>query len=291
MIKFFLAILITASISWATNNKKVYLEVELEDVVGASEYEVEYKLQSESTSVQSAKSKRQSETIFKLLVEAGNYSVRTRSIADTNQSDWSDWFVLTALPDTPSINQPEQTQLFTSKKNKSAEIPLSWKKTNGAESYQLIIQNLDSNKIQTLITQKNKLGLKLPKGRFRVGLQSISNNSIKSEVVYYPDPFLVTEKKLDRIDSSVVDDQMIKWKNTSAKNINIDVYIKRFFSNEYVLLKNYSVQTEPWTIPKDLKPGEYEFRLQALSDEFENSEIEIHRLLIKPQEKDFKPQF
>ncbi len=102
---------------------------------------------------------------------------------------------------------------------------------------------------------------------------------------------MITEKKLERLDSAMVNGQAIQWKYKSHKNVKIDVYIKRFFSKDYVLLKTYESQADPWRIPKDLKPGEYQFRLQALSEEFNNSEIETHQLLIKPEEKDFKPQF
>ena len=85
--------------------------------------------------------------------------------------------------------------------------------------------------------------------------------------------------------------EAITWKNKAHKKINIDVYIKRFFSNEFVFLTTYTADSVPWQIPQDLKPGEYQFKLQALSDEFENSDIEVQNLLIKPQQKDFKPQF
>ncbi len=278
----------------ASINKKVFLEVELEDVVGATSYEVEYKLQSSKPEKQKETapvSRRQSETIFKLQVESGNYSVRTRSISQDNQSDWSEWFLLTALPDAPVISQQTQIQHFTSKKIQKADVSISWNKTNGADKYQIIIQNLDTQKTEIVNTRKNSSDLRLGKGRFRVGLQSISNNNIKSEIVYYPEPFLITDKKLDPIESSLVNDQAITWKNKAHKKINIDVYIKRFFSQEFVFLTTYSADSVPWKIPQDLKPGEYQFKLQALSDEFENSDIEVQNLLIKPQQKDFKPQF
>lgn len=280
--------------SLASINKKVFLEVELEDVVGATSYEVEYKLQSSKHEKQKENapiSRRQPETIFKLQVESGNYSVRTRSISQDNQSDWSEWFLLTALPDAPVISQKIQSQHFTSKKIQKADVSLTWNKPNGADKYQIIIQNLDTQKTEIVNTRKNSSDLRLGKGRFRVGLQSISKNNIKSEIVYYPEPFLITDKKLDPMESSLVNDQAITWKNKAHKKINIDVYIKRFFSQEFVFLTTYSAVSVPWKIPQDLKPGEYQFKLQALSDEFENSDIEVQNLLIKPQQKDFKPQF
>ncbi len=294
MIRVFFFFLISASVSLASINKKVFLEVELEDVVGATSYEIEYKLQSSKSEKQKETapiSRRQSETVFKLQVESGNYSVRTRSISQDNQSEWSEWFVLTALPDAPVISKPTQSQYFTSKKIQKADVSLTWNKPNGAEKYQIVIQNLDTQATETVNTRKNSSDLRLGKGRFRVGIQSISKNNIKSEIVYYPEPFLITDRKLDPIGSSLVNDQAITWKNKAHKKINIDVYIKRFFSNEFVFLTTYTADSVPWQIPQDLKPGEYQFKLQALSDEFENSDIEVQNLLIKPQQKDFKPQF
>lgn len=264
----------------------VGVDIELEEMPKVMLYEIE--VQSITTKKEKIQKFSQQNFLFHLKLNVGNYQMRTRIITDRAQmGPWSDWTELLARPEGVE-------QLVTTSYNRSlrkdrglAEVDLSWQKANGADNYVVWIEDLIHKKMGFKETQNSSIKLNLKLGEYKIGVQSVSKDRIRSEVRYFDNTFLVAKTKLPAIKLDRPNVNNFQWLKQKEADVKIEIYRKSFFGDKFIKIYTSKESGLNWHLPIDLKPGEYKIDFQYISEAFENGPIQRIGFVKRPGEKDF----
>ena len=218
----------------------------------------------------------------------GNYQVRTRIVSKQGETGpWSDWSELLARPE--EVNDFEIPNYnFSVRKNQAwADVNLKWSRAAGAEKYVLWVENQTTGLVVNESAKNSEAVLKLKPGEYKIGIQSVSKDGIKSKIKYVADSFFVGKTKLPKIQVRQPVAGSFKWNREAESDVKIDLYRKAFFGDKYLRVFSVKQATEAWQLTSDLQPGEYRLDFQYISDSFENGPVETLLFVKKPAEKNF----
>lgn len=270
----------------SASTRTVSVAIELEDLPDVAKYELEVsKSSGKKTKPQTFS---QNDSAFKIKLEVGNYQVRTRILSKQGETGpWSEWSELLARPEEvadfeiPNFN-------FSVRKNQAwAEVNLKWSRAAGADKYVLWIENQTTGLVVSESTKTNEALLKLKTGEYKIGIQSVSKDGIKSKIKYVPDSFFVGKTMLPKIQVRQPVAGSFKWSSEAEAEVKIDLYRKAFFGDKFLRVSSVKQSTEGWQLAADLQPGEYRIDFQYISESFENGPVETMLFVKKPAEKNF----
>lgn len=268
------------------STRSVSVAIELEDLPEVLKYELEVK--KDTWKKTPPLSFSQQEPQFKIKLDVGNYQVRTRIVSVSGEvGPWSDWSELLARPEeVAEINIPNIN--FSVRKNQTfTDVGFKWEKPAGAEKYVIWIENLSSGLVVNEAAAKNEAMLKLKPGEYRIGIQSVSKDGIKSKIKYLTDSVFVGKTMLPRIQVKQPVAGTFNWKPESEASVKVDLYRKAFFGDKYERISTVKQSADAWLMAKDSPPGEYRIDFQYISDAFENGPVESVFFLKKPDETNF----
>lgn len=281
---FFLSLLASAKSNSST--KSVSVSVELEEMPNVKTYEIEIK--KNTSKKQKQLNFSQKDSLFKIKLEVGSYQFRTRIVSIEDEAGpWSDWSELLAAPDEVAAVDIPSPNLSIRKNQATAELDLKWQKANGAEKYTVWIEDQISKTLIRENTKNNNIKLKLKLGEYKIGVQSVSKDSIRSKVKYAEDFVFVAKTQLPKIQIVQKDLNSFNWTKQRESDVKIEIYRKPFFGDKYVKVQTLKESGDKWFLPRALQPGEYKIDFQYVSDSFENGPIHTVSFLKKPDEKDF----
>lgn len=268
------------------STKTVAVEIELEELPNTDRYELE--VQRSAGKQQAPTSYSQKAAAFKIKLEVGNYQVRTRIKSMQGEvGPWSDWSELLARPEEVSaINIPNSN--FSIRKNQLfADVKLQWEKAAGAEKYIVWVENQFNNTIANEYAAKNDTTLKLKAGEYKIGIQSVSKDGIKSKIKYADNPIFIGKTMLPKIKVRQITAHSFGWDKQSESVVKIEVYRKAFFGEKFIKVQTVQQNGENWFLGSNLQPGEYRIDFQYISESFENGPIEAVNFIKKPDETHF----
>lgn len=264
----------------------VGVDVELEEMPSVRAYEIEVK----SSSILKNESKifSQKESIFKIKLNVGNYQMRTRILSiDSEVGPWSGWTELLARPETVDQLITSSYNLSIPKNDNSMDIELNWERANGADKYVVWVEDLNKKNSAFSEVVNPKIKLKLTSGEYKIGVQSISKDGIRSDIKYFDNTFFVAKTKLPQIKLDRVNATSFRWAKQKEAEVKIDIYRKAFFGEKFIKVYATKQSGELWQFPLGLKPGEYKIDFQYISETFENGPLQRISYLKKPNENDF----
>lgn len=271
------------------STKTVSVELELEEIPNVATYEIEVKKISKKN--EKVHSYSQETANFKIKIPVGNYLVRTRIKTKQDQlGPWSEWSELLARPEEVELFEMPSYNVAVSKKRQNSDVEIKWDKANGADKYVVWVEDLRTNKVVKKTSLANEFSLSLNVGEYKVGVQSVSKDGIKSEVKYYENTFYVAHAQLPAIKLQRLDRDTFKWKKEKDSDVKIEIYRKPFFGDKFVRIDTIKESGVDWRLPKSLEPGEYRLEFQYISEAFVNGPVETVSLIKKPTENDFKNQ-
>lgn len=270
-------------------SKGVVVDVELERVDGVKTYEIQ---------IQEGKTKKsfslnQSEPLFSIPLRVGKYTMRSRMKTSQETSPWSDWIPLEAPPDQVKLLEiPDK--YYISKKEKNAPILIDWGLANGAKTYRIWFEKINSQvqkekdrKIKKIETISNSFTAKLPVGVYKIGVQSISPGGIASSVTYFERQISIEYALLPKIKITQKAEDEYSWEKFESAKVRYVLSYKPFFGEEFKTVKEEVVEFEQWKIPGELVPGEYRIQFQYVSDDIQNGETETIYFVRKPKQVHF----
>ncbi|MEK6628723.1 MAG: hypothetical protein AABY53_08855 [Bdellovibrionota bacterium] len=268
------------------STKAVNVEIELEEIPNVQTYEIEVKKTSDKK--ESLQNFYQKDSFFKIKLNVGNYLLRTRMITKLSETGpWSEWTELLARPEEVNLIDLPSYDISMTKKQQAIDIVLKWQNANGADSYQIWIDDLVNKKVYKKSSRAAEASVNLKAGAYKIGVQSVSKDGIRSDIKYFENSFLVTHAQLPQIVLKRIDQNSFQWIKQDQSNVKIDIYRKAFFSDKYVKIESLKIVEDKWLLPPKLEPGEYKIDFQYTSDEFENGPIQSVSFLKKPTEKNF----
>lgn len=266
--------------------KKVIVDLELESMPNTLKYEIEVKKTSEVN--EKAVPFSQKNPNFKLKLKVGNYVVRTRVVTtDSQVSEWSDWSELLVKPEEVALDEIKEPTLSLQKNQSQAQLDLNWKRADGADKYIVVIENLETKKLTKKESTSNQIKLPLAKGEYKIGIQSISKEGMKSETRFFKESVYVADANLPQIELSQPTKTQFKWKKQKLSAVQIEILRKPFFADSYQLVNSLKQETDEWSLPKDLMPGEYKIQFQYISDFYQSGPKKEMTFIKKPVESDF----
>ncbi len=268
------------------STKTVSVAIELEEMPDVKKYEIEVK--NDNDRKKKTLNFSQKEPDFKVKLEVGNYQFRTRIISSQLEvGPWSDWSELLARPE-----QVEDLQIpalnFSLRKNEAyADVSLQWNKAAGADKYVIWIENQRNQIVANELIEGTETKLKLKTGEYKIGVQSVSKNGIKSNIKYFENSIFVAKTKLPKIQVKQNAAGTFKWVKEPEADVKIDLYRKAFFGDKYQRIQTLKESADAWLLGSELLPGEYRIDFQYISDSLENGPIETLLFVKKPDEKSF----
>ncbi len=269
-----------------TSTKAVEVEIELEEIQNTEIYEIEVK--KTSAKKEMLQSFSQQDSYFKIKLKVGNYLLRTRII--TRQAEvgpWSEWSVLLAKPEAVNLSKMASYNIAVDKNKTLANVDLKWEQASGADQYVIWVEDLVNKKVVQKKSAVNNARLDLKTGEYKIGVQSISKDGIRSDIKYFDNSFYVAYKKLPQIKLERLNFQHFKWIKQNESEVKIEIYRKAFFADKYVKIETIKERGEYWILPKSLPPGEYKIEFQYVSEAFESGPVQLISYLKKPDEIDF----
>lgn len=278
-----------ALIAQQQESKSVVVELELERVEGILNYEVQ--IQDDKT--KKSLDLKQSDPVFSIPLNVGKYKMRSRMKSKTETSPWSSWVSLEAQPDPVRLWEMPY-QYFVSKKEPAALIKINWNLANGARSYRVWFEKLSregepvkDSKIKKIETLSGSFEAKLPVGKYKIGVQSVSSGGIASSVTYLEAPVSIEHALLPKIKIVQQGENEYKWEKLESSKVKMGLFYKPFFGDEFKLKTEKVVDFELWKIPEDLAPGEYRVQFQYVSEELQNGEVEVINFVRRPRQNHF----
>lgn len=269
-----------------SSTKAVNVEIELEEIPNIETYEIEVKKTSDKK--ESLQNFSQKNFSFKIKLNVGNYLVRTRIITKQSQTGpWSEWSELLAKPEVANLADISNYNISMNKKQQAIDIDLKWQNANGADSYQIWIEDLVNKTVVQKSSRSTATQVNLKTGEYKIGVQSVSKDGIRSDIKYFDSSFYVAHTQLPQIVLERINQNSFRWSKQNESNVKIEIYRKAFFSEKYVKIKILKIVDDKWILPTQLQPGEYKIDFQYTSDEFENGPVQSISYLKKPTEKDF----
>ncbi len=270
----------------SSSTRTVSVAIELEDLPEVDKYELEVSKSSGKKTKPLIFSQNKSD--FKIKLEVGNYQVRTRIVSKQGETGpWSEWSELLARPEEVADFEIPNYNFSVRKNQAWADVNLRWSRAAGAEKYVLWIENQTTGLVMSEPTKTNEALLKLKTGEYKIGIQSVSKDGIKSKIKYVPDSFLVGKTMLPKIQVQQPMAGSFKWNRVAEAEVKIDLYRKAFFGDNYLRVSSVKQSTDAWLLATDLQPGEYRIDFQYISDSFENGPVETILFVKKPAEKNF----
>lgn len=277
----------------------VEIELELEKIPNVKTYDIEVKKMPDKFGKldnldKNKKNKEillrfsQQEPLFKIKLQVGGYLVRTRMSSNQSEtSAWSEWSELLARPEEVSLLEVSKYNFTINKNQMFTRVNLKWQQAVGADKYIIFVED-QMHKTTTLYNAKtNNVNLNLKAGEYKIGVQSISKNRIRSQIKYFENSFFVAKTQLPVLPLTRVDLNSFRWPKRSETNVRIDIYRKAFFAEKYLRIESFTESSENWHLPKSLPPGEYKIDFQYVSDIFVNGPVQSVSFLKKPNENDF----
>lgn len=269
-----------------SSTKSVSVVVELEEMPDVQSYEIEVK---KTIDKKESKSKfLQDNPLFKIKLEVGNYQFRTRIVSvQSEMGPWSDWSELLARPDEVTDIEASANNFSVRKTQTSIEVDVQWQKANGAEKYIVWIEDQATKSVEKQRSDNTHIKLNLKLGEYKIGVQSVSRDGIKSDIKYSDDLISVAKTHLPKIQINQKDTGAISWVKLPESDVKIDIYRKAFFGDKYIKIQTLKESGLSWLLPRSLQPGEYRIDFQYISESFENGPIQTLNYLLKPTENDF----
>ena len=270
----------------SSSTRTVSVAIVLEDLPDVDKYELEVSKSSGNKSKPLTFSQKLSD--FKIKLEVGNYQVRTRIVSKQGETGpWSEWSELLARPEEVADFEIPNYNFSVRKNQAFAEVNLKWSRAAGAEQYVLWIENQTTGLVVNEPTKSNEAVLKLKTGEYKIGIQSVSKDGIKSKIKYVQDSFFVGKTMLPKIQVKQPVAGSFKWTKEAEAEVKIDLYRKPFFGDKYLRVSSVKQSKEAWGLAVSLPPGEYRIDFQYISEAFENGPVETILFVKKPAEKHF----
>lgn len=277
---------ISAQSKSSSSTRTVSVAIELEDLPDVQKYELEVSKSTEKKTKPLTFSQNRSD--FKIKLEVGNYQVRTRIVSRQGETGpWSEWSELLARPEEVADFEIPNYNFSVRKNQAWAEVNLKWSRAAGAEKYVLWIENQTTGLVANEPAKSNEAVLKLKTGEYKIGIQSVSKDGIKSKIKYVPDSFFIGKTMLPKIRVRQPVAGSFKWSKEAEAEVKIDLYRKPFFGDKYLRVSSVRQSTEAWMLAPNLQPGEYRIDFQYISESFENGPVETVLFVKKPAEKNF----
>lgn len=268
------------------STKSVSVEIELEDLPNTEKYELEVKKNTEKK--EKSLNFSQNEPSFKIKLAVGNYQVRTRIVSRQGEvGPWSEWSELLARPEEVSVIEIPNYNFSVRKNQVYADVKLQWTKAAGAEKYIIWVENQLKNVIFNESSINSEMILKLKTGEYKIGIQSVSKDGIKSKIKYATDSIFIAKTILPKIQVKQNVVSLFSWARQAEADVKIEIYRKAFFGEKYVKLQTLRQSGDSWRLAGNLQPGEYKIDFQYVSESFENGPIESVVFLKKPDENNF----
>lgn len=270
----------------SSSTRTVSVAIELEDLPDVDKYELEVSKSSGKKTKPLSFSQNRSD--FRIKLEVGNYQVRTRIVSKQGETGpWSEWSELLARPEEVADFEIPNYNFSVRKNQAWAEVNLKWSRAAGAEKYVLWIENQTTGLVVSEPAKNNEAVLKLKTGEYKIGIQSVSKDGIKSKIKYVEDSFFVGKTMLPKIQVRQPVAGAFKWTREAEAEVKIDLYRKAFFGDKYLRVSSVKQSADAWRLAADLQPGEYRLDFQYISEAFENGPVETILFVKKPTEKNF----
>jgi len=264
----------------------VTIELSLDQVQDATDYEIEIKGKKSNSIL-----KKQESPEFQLELPVGHYQIRSRAWINENFSDWSEWMELLAPPEAVEFKS-NKTSYLVNKKQPLAKIQVDWMSSQGAVSYLIEIQELNTkNVVHRDQATTNSFSYNLPVGQYRIGVKSVSKDGIKSEIKYFAESYSISQQILPKIKWIKKEDNFYSWEKINDSQVKIEIYRKAFFGSQFEKLSTVKTSDLSWSLKtSDFLPGEYRLQFQHVSETFKSGPEETITTIKKPEEIHFKQQ-
>lgn len=294
-----------AVVSQAKPSAKVPVELEWEEIPGASLYELEFQnMQGKIIGVVKSASH-----IFKFKFKVGSYRVRSRA-ADSRKV-FGDWSALQEFQVQPRpVNVAEvktRSRSVVNPKTLQADVAWSWPETLGALNFRLKVLNAKGEVVREELLSRRTFRTQLPAGEYTSVLTSVGADGIESEPVTLPGKIVIEtvqlaapalafeelvdplkpEEKLQRLPQTK-GVPTLRWKGRpSAADTVGTLEYRYFFGEEWIPVDKFvSKKAQEVILDKAVKPGRYRVNTWSEASGFKKSEVTSYEFVVKPQSYD-----
>lgn len=282
------------SISKAQNSPLSEVELQWEEDARAIEYQLEIK----DMSGKVLKTIKTKSGTFNIKMPVNKYMVRGRfkTMMD-NLSPWSESVELVVPPKKVTFPKYKDNELSFAPNPRTlvANVVLNWSPSPNAEKYIFKIKDEDGAVIKEIIVGSPSVKIKLPAGKYRYSVTSISKNGFNSEEAQ-PDHLIFvdtailekpTYKKIASESKSVP--LKLAIDKYPARSVYGELFYSPFLGEKWEIVEQYKpIKNYIWQAKDKLKPGRYEIYLWAVGARAKNSEKAKEYFEIKPLEKDLE---
>lgn len=279
--------LFAASLNVLAKNNSVQnnVEFEWEEMLGATEYQVELE-HPKTNKVLTFNSKN---SHFNLPIMPGIYTIKGRVSDDRGVfGEWSQPEKFNVPPRPPQIDQKKiSSEISVDKKSFTANAPIQWTKSLGADEYKVQILDDKNKAIKQLITKDETANLQLRPGTYRVRISSLTSDGIESEAFDLPNLIRINNIPIQKPENTILDLKLkqLKIPQTEGLMSVIQIEVQKFLGQTWTKIDSFDVPTDIWQIPTNLTPGKYRISIYYKNSFNESSESAIQNFVVKPTEE------
>lgn len=264
------------------------VEIEWEEMLGATKYQVEIEL----TKEQKSQLYDSPSNVFNLPIQPGIYQIRGR-VADERGifGEWSLKQKLEVLPPPPqfkklSDSEKQKNSVVIDNKKFTAQVPLQWQPAEGVQKYELEIIDLNGKIIQTLATSQANIRLQLRPGTYRTKIRSITQDGLRSDPIEWPELLQVNKIPVPSPADLKRDVKTNTWSWTPQEGLSTNFKLERqkFLGTKWMLVELSESPKGQWS-PQELQPGFYRLSIFNRNQFSESSALVSEEFVIKPKEE------
>jgi hypothetical protein len=273
-------------------NDKVPVELEWEEIPGATIYELEFQNMQGQPMVEF-----KSDThVFKFRMKVGKYQVRSR-VADYRKvfGPWSPLTEFAVEPKAPFFDPASSARTAgkISAKTLTSEVLYRWGSAVGADEFKLVVTDGTGKVVIDETTRKFYHRAQLPAGEYTATLAAIGNDGVSSSPVVISEKLVIQSVRLRPPEilfepgghlSLSGELPLVRWKPVSGRVVAGTLEYRFFFGDDWLPVQKFSTHTaHEMILDKATKPGRYRLTLWSESTGLVTSENVTYEFVIKPK--------
>lgn len=266
--------------------EKVRVEFEWEEIMGATEYEVEL-LSKEKKSVQKMRS---SSSSFAVQLSPGLYYVRGR-VYDRRKAkgEWSEVKEFAVPPrKIETVDSPFDIQVDA--QSFLAPITISWNSPVGAHHFDILLFDENGKVIENKRTHQSQIKLNLRPGAYSYKIIPYTKDGVEGEAFDAPQIIAVKSRPVPENEDITMEQTPtiinLHWKNVRPLLTAVRLEYQKHFGDTWRQISQVDIADSYWASPKGLKPGKYKVSLWNKNRFGDISGIKNLEFTIKPLEED-----
>ncbi|WP_415062776.1 hypothetical protein [Bdellovibrio sp.] len=265
-------------------SQQVKVELEWEEIVGSTFYEVEV-LRKNKTLVTTLKSPT---PVMSVHLEPGYYLVRGRVRDHFNtQGEWSRPKEFLVPPKKIQAIAGQSSQMQVDPTTFMAPLKLHWDPPTGAHHYRIVLFNQDGKEIAKHESSQPQFSLSLRPGVYSYKVTPLTQDGVEGETFESPS-MVVKSRPIPEVDDVIMEGEnqkaLLQWKKKTTLPTSVRLEYQKHFSTRWTRLHQSEIIESQWSVPPDLKPGKYRVLLWNRNRFGDVSSIKTLEFVIKPQE-------